>query len=415
MIGVSRCCSRWKRYGYGVSSAMSERSHSAITPLVAIAVLPARHLDPGAMHLVGDAVRRHHLERRRMEGAGAQIVGKRGFRLEHEHRHVAARQRERGKEADRAGAGDDHARRRHRSTRRRRRGRARRAQSRRRSRPSTSSRPRRNRAISLPGRGRRSRSRRARRAAVTAAAGTEERGRDDRSDPERDEGDPHAKALSVAAARSSASPNTSGATKPAPKPSVECTAIVAPRKAGSLAATMPAVSVEEVAHDEEHVRDDQRGDEEPRQVPEEAERAGERAGERHADHDHPRAARAQATSFPAMLANGETRLATAWMPAARAAREPCSARTRGRRPSRSATEQLPAVHRVAEDVAARGPIREHRPEVEEMRAARAPVGFRPGSPSMTIAPDRSGPTADHANAQRQPGAAAIPLPARARG
>lgn len=46
-------------------------------------------------------------------------------------------------------------------------------------------------------------------------------------------------------ARSSAAPNTSGDTNPAPNPSVECTAIVAPFRRGSAAPTMPAVSVEE--------------------------------------------------------------------------------------------------------------------------------------------------------------------------
>ena len=47
----------------------------------AIADLPVLHLEAGLVHLVGDAVRRHHLQSRRMKRAGAQIVRQRRLRF----------------------------------------------------------------------------------------------------------------------------------------------------------------------------------------------------------------------------------------------------------------------------------------------------------------------------------------------
>src|SRR6185503_7039908 len=74
--------------------------------LLAVADLPARHLDAVLQHLVGDAVGRQHLEGRRMIGARALVDGQRRLLLEHLHRDVLPGERERGGEADRAGADD---------------------------------------------------------------------------------------------------------------------------------------------------------------------------------------------------------------------------------------------------------------------------------------------------------------------
>src|SRR6267143_5170040 len=56
---------------------------------------------------------------------------------------------------------------------------------------------------------------------------------------------PHADGLELPPATSSTAPKTSGAKNPAPKPSIECTAMAAPRTRSSMRVTRPAVSAEE--------------------------------------------------------------------------------------------------------------------------------------------------------------------------
>ena len=76
----------------------------------AVADLPARHLDRRLVHLVGDAVRRHQLERGRMIGARAQVDRKRRLGFQHQHGNVLLRERERSQQADRPRARNDHLR-----------------------------------------------------------------------------------------------------------------------------------------------------------------------------------------------------------------------------------------------------------------------------------------------------------------
>ena len=75
--------------------------------LVPITQLPPRHFDPDLQHVVSDAVGRHHLHRRRVVGAGAQVDGEAGLSFEHEDRNVALGEDERGQQAHGAGADDD--------------------------------------------------------------------------------------------------------------------------------------------------------------------------------------------------------------------------------------------------------------------------------------------------------------------
>jgi hypothetical protein len=72
--------------------------------LAPVADLPARDLDRGLVHLLGDAVGRHQLERGRVVGPGAQVYGERRLRLEHHHAHVPLGQRERREQTDRSRA-----------------------------------------------------------------------------------------------------------------------------------------------------------------------------------------------------------------------------------------------------------------------------------------------------------------------
>src|SRR5262249_19557007 len=72
-----------------------------------VANLPVPHPDPGLVHARRDAVRRHHLERRRMEGAGAQVMRERGLALQHDDRNALPAERERAHQTGRAGPRDD--------------------------------------------------------------------------------------------------------------------------------------------------------------------------------------------------------------------------------------------------------------------------------------------------------------------
>jgi hypothetical protein len=75
--------------------------------LLAVTDLPARHLDRRLVHFVGDSKGRHHLQRRRMVRARAQIDGEAGLGFQHEHRNTLLRKGKCGQQADRPGAGDD--------------------------------------------------------------------------------------------------------------------------------------------------------------------------------------------------------------------------------------------------------------------------------------------------------------------
>ena len=94
----------------GIGREIGDLGHVPLDDKAVLAVpeLPARHLDRRLVHVVRDAVRRHHLERRRVVSAGAQVDREVGLRFEHEHADVARRERERRQQADRPGAGDDH-------------------------------------------------------------------------------------------------------------------------------------------------------------------------------------------------------------------------------------------------------------------------------------------------------------------
>ena len=72
----------------------------------AVADLPMPHLQAGLVHARRDAVGRHHLERRRMEGAGAQVVRERGLGFEQDHRDALPAERERAHQPGRAGTRD---------------------------------------------------------------------------------------------------------------------------------------------------------------------------------------------------------------------------------------------------------------------------------------------------------------------
>jgi hypothetical protein len=82
-----------------------ELGHEAPAPL---ADLPAPHLQPVLVHARRNAVGRHHLEGRRMEGAGAQVVRKRRLGFADHHRHALARERQRAHQSRRPGARDHH-------------------------------------------------------------------------------------------------------------------------------------------------------------------------------------------------------------------------------------------------------------------------------------------------------------------
>ena len=107
-IGVRRCCSRCSRYGIRRDvgeQAEVELGHHAAAPA---AHLPAAHLQPVLVHARRDAVGRHHFLRRRMEAAGAQVVGQRRLGFAHHHAHALAGERQRAHQPGGPGARDHH-------------------------------------------------------------------------------------------------------------------------------------------------------------------------------------------------------------------------------------------------------------------------------------------------------------------
>ncbi len=72
-----------------------------------VADLPVAHLDARLQHARGDAIGRHHVQRRRMKGARAQVARQRRFSLKQHDGNILAPQRQRAHQAGRAGSGND--------------------------------------------------------------------------------------------------------------------------------------------------------------------------------------------------------------------------------------------------------------------------------------------------------------------
>ena len=81
-----------------------EFGHHALDP---IAHLPNRHLDAGCMHGIANAERGQHLDRRRVERTGAQVVRQAGFGLQDQDRQPGEPQCQGRGQPGRAGADDD--------------------------------------------------------------------------------------------------------------------------------------------------------------------------------------------------------------------------------------------------------------------------------------------------------------------
>ena len=93
----------WREVG---EEAEIELGDGAATP---VANLPGPDGNARRDHLLRDAVRFEHFERRWMKRAGARIDRERRFLLDHDDGYSSARQAERDREPDRSGAGDKHA------------------------------------------------------------------------------------------------------------------------------------------------------------------------------------------------------------------------------------------------------------------------------------------------------------------